>query len=198
MYGSPDTDELVDEDAPLRPLTPYAESKVRAEEANPRARRAPTFAPVSMRNATAYGVSPRLRLDIVLNNLVAWAHTTGAIRLQSDGTRLAPARAHPRHREDDARAARRSRRRDSRRGVQHRLCGAELPHPHARGDRPRAPAPVRGRVRRRRVRRRPQLPRRLLEARGNVSRTTSSSGRRSEARTSSPPRTKLSGSPRPS
>src|SRR5262249_30228043 len=45
---------------------------------------------VSMRNATAYGVSPRLRLDIVLNNLVAWAHTTGAIRLQSDGTAWRP------------------------------------------------------------------------------------------------------------
>jgi nucleoside-diphosphate-sugar epimerase len=43
-----------------------------------------------MRNATAYGVSPRLRLDIVLNNLVAWAHTTGAIRLQSDGTSWRP------------------------------------------------------------------------------------------------------------
>jgi nucleoside-diphosphate-sugar epimerase len=43
-----------------------------------------------MRNATAYGVSPRLRLDIVLNNLVAWAHTTGAIRLQSDGSAWRP------------------------------------------------------------------------------------------------------------
>ena len=39
------------------------------------------FSPVAMRNATVYGASPRLRLDIVLNNLVAWAHTTGAIRL---------------------------------------------------------------------------------------------------------------------
>ena len=43
-----------------------------------------------MRNATAYGVSPRLRLDIVLNNLVAWAHTTGAIQLLSDGTSWRP------------------------------------------------------------------------------------------------------------
>ena len=48
------------------------------------------FSPVSMRNATAYGVSPRLRLDIVLNNLVAWAHTTGAIRLLSDGMSWRP------------------------------------------------------------------------------------------------------------
>jgi len=43
-----------------------------------------------MRNATVYGVSPRLRLDVVLNNLLAWAHTTGAIRLQSDGSSWRP------------------------------------------------------------------------------------------------------------
>ena len=48
------------------------------------------FAPTSMRNATAYGVSPRLRLDVVLNNLVAWAHTTGRVRLASDGTAWRP------------------------------------------------------------------------------------------------------------
>ena len=48
------------------------------------------FSPVSMRNATVYGASPRLRLDIVLNNLIAWAHTTGAIRLQSDGSSWRP------------------------------------------------------------------------------------------------------------
>jgi nucleoside-diphosphate-sugar epimerase len=89
MYGSAGPDEIVGEDAPLRPLTPYAESKVRAEEAILELASA-EFAPVSMRNATAYGVSPRLRLDIVLNNLVAWAHTTGAIRLQSDGTAWRP------------------------------------------------------------------------------------------------------------
>jgi nucleoside-diphosphate-sugar epimerase len=89
MYGAASGDELVGEDAPLRPLTPYAESKVRAEEGL-RALAGDGFAPVSMRNATAYGVSPRLRLDIVLNNLVAWAHTTGAIRLLSDGRSWRP------------------------------------------------------------------------------------------------------------
>jgi nucleoside-diphosphate-sugar epimerase len=89
MYGAAEGDALVGEEAPLRPLTPYAESKVRAEEAL-RELAGDGFAPVSMRNSTAYGVSPRLRLDIVLNNLVAWAHTTGAIRLQSDGTAWRP------------------------------------------------------------------------------------------------------------
>jgi nucleoside-diphosphate-sugar epimerase len=89
MYGAAAEDELVSEDAPLRPLTAYAESKVRAEEALFELA-GPGFAPVSMRNATAYGASPRLRLDIVLNNLVGWAHTTGAINLQSDGTAWRP------------------------------------------------------------------------------------------------------------
>jgi nucleoside-diphosphate-sugar epimerase len=89
MYGAAEGGELVAEDAPLRPLTPYAESKVDAEAAL-LALADDGFAPVSMRNATAYGVSPRLRLDIVLNNLVAWAHTTGAIRLQSDGAAWRP------------------------------------------------------------------------------------------------------------
>jgi nucleoside-diphosphate-sugar epimerase len=89
MYGAVEGDELLDEDAPLRPLTPYAESKVRAEEFI-LALADDDFAPVSMRNSTAYGVSPRLRLDVVLNNLVAWAHTTGAIRLLSDGMSWRP------------------------------------------------------------------------------------------------------------
>ena len=89
MYGASDTNDLVNEDAPLRPLTAYAESKVDAEE-KILALADDSFAAVSMRNATAYGVSPRLRLDIVLNNLVAWAHTTGAIRLQSDGSAWRP------------------------------------------------------------------------------------------------------------
>ena len=89
MYGASDSDALVNEDAPLRPLTSYAETKVRAEEGL-RELAGHGFSPVSMRNATAYGVSPRLRLDIVLNNLVAWAHTTGAIKLLSDGTSWRP------------------------------------------------------------------------------------------------------------
>jgi nucleoside-diphosphate-sugar epimerase len=89
MYGAAAGEELLDESAPLRPLTPYAESKVRAEEAICDLADS-DFIPVSMRNATAYGVSPKLRLDVVLNNLVAWAHTTGAIKLLSDGTSWRP------------------------------------------------------------------------------------------------------------
>lgn len=89
MYGASGTDEALDEQAPLRPLTPYAESKVRAEEGL-FALAGSEFVPVSMRNATVFGISPRLRLDIVLNNLAAWAHTTGRIRLLSDGTAWRP------------------------------------------------------------------------------------------------------------
>jgi nucleoside-diphosphate-sugar epimerase len=89
MYGASERDAPLGEDAPLRPLTPYAESKVAAEQALAELA-GDDFAPVSMRNATVYGVSPRLRLDVVLNNLVAWAHTTGAIRLESDGSSWRP------------------------------------------------------------------------------------------------------------
>lgn len=100
MYGAAAVDLEVDETAPLQPLTPYAESKVRFEDELWRLAGA-DFEVVSMRNATAYGVSPRLRLDIVLNNLTAWAHATGAIRLQSDGMSVRPLV----HIEDISRAA---------------------------------------------------------------------------------------------
>jgi nucleoside-diphosphate-sugar epimerase len=89
IYGAADGDMLLDENARLRPLTPYAQSKVEAEVAL-RDLTDDRFAAVAMRNATVYGVSPRLRLDVVLNNLVAWAHTTGAVRLRSDGRSWRP------------------------------------------------------------------------------------------------------------
>jgi nucleoside-diphosphate-sugar epimerase len=89
MYGAGGSDDLLDEDAPLRPLTPYAESKVRAEEEVSRLADR-DFSPVFLRNATAYGMSPRLRADIVLNNLVGWACTSGRIRILSDGAAWRP------------------------------------------------------------------------------------------------------------
>jgi nucleoside-diphosphate-sugar epimerase len=89
MYGATGTDELITEEAPLRPLTAYAESKVRAEEAL-RELADDDFAPVFMRNATAYGASPRVRLDVVLNNLSAWAFTAGKVLIMSDGTPWRP------------------------------------------------------------------------------------------------------------
>jgi nucleoside-diphosphate-sugar epimerase len=99
MYGA-SSDEAVDESAPLTPLSAYAESKVRSEEALAELAGS-DFAPVSMRNATAYGVSSRLRVDLVLNNLVGWAHTTGKVKIMSDGTPWRPLI----HVEDISRAA---------------------------------------------------------------------------------------------
>ncbi len=88
VYGSAG-DDLVTESAPLRPLTPYAESKVRVED-DVAAIADGSFSPVFLRNATAFGFSPRLRADIVLNNLVGHAVLTGDVRVLSDGTPWRP------------------------------------------------------------------------------------------------------------
>jgi len=89
MYGTTGTDEVVDESAPVQPLTPYAASKVKVEEELHELADS-GFSPVYLRNATAYGFAPRLRVDVVLNNLVAWAHLTGEVRVLSDGTPWRP------------------------------------------------------------------------------------------------------------
>ncbi|MFI9508333.1 NAD-dependent epimerase/dehydratase family protein [Nocardia sp. NPDC052566] len=88
VYGAAG-DGLVTEDAPLRPITPYAESKVRVED-DVAAMADSGFAPVFLRNATAFGFSPRLRADIVLNNLVGYAVLTGEVKVLSDGTPWRP------------------------------------------------------------------------------------------------------------
>ena len=89
LYGAGGHDELLTEAAPMRPQTAYATSKVRTEEAIAKLADR-DFTPVFLRNATAYGLSPRLRADVVLNNMVGWAWTTGVIRVLSDGTAWRP------------------------------------------------------------------------------------------------------------
>jgi nucleoside-diphosphate-sugar epimerase len=84
VYGKA-PDGLVDESTPCRPLTAYARSKAMVERdvadlAND------GFSPAFLRLATVYGLSPRIRLDLVVNDLAGWAFTSGTIRLRSDGS----------------------------------------------------------------------------------------------------------------
>jgi nucleoside-diphosphate-sugar epimerase len=88
-YGSGGGETLLDEQAPFNPVSAYGVSKVRAE-ADLLALASDDFSPVLMRSATAYGLSPRLRCDIVVNNLTAWAVATGKVLIKSDGTPWRP------------------------------------------------------------------------------------------------------------
>jgi nucleoside-diphosphate-sugar epimerase len=82
-------EELLNEESPFNPVTPYGISKVRVEQDVAKLADR-DFSPIFLRNATAYGVSPRLRFDLVLNNLVAWAYATGKVLIKSDGTPWRP------------------------------------------------------------------------------------------------------------
>ena len=82
-------DKILDETAEFNPVTPYGRSKVLVEQEVAKLA-GPNFSPTYLRNATAYGASPRLRFDLVLNNLTAWALTTGRVFIKSDGTPWRP------------------------------------------------------------------------------------------------------------
>jgi nucleoside-diphosphate-sugar epimerase len=89
VYGVAADDALLAEDADFDPVTPYAEAKAFFERDVSRLA-TNRFSPVFLRNATAYGVSPRLRADVMVNNLVGHAFTTGRIGVQGNGTAWRP------------------------------------------------------------------------------------------------------------
>jgi nucleoside-diphosphate-sugar epimerase len=89
LYGASGTDAPLTEDAGFNPVTPYGESKILVEQDVTELASA-DFSPVFFRNATAYGVSPHLRVDIMVNNLVGYAVTTGQVLIKSDGSPWRP------------------------------------------------------------------------------------------------------------
>jgi len=87
-YGA-GVDDWLSEESAFNPVTPYGRSKVMVEQ-DVAKMADDNFSPTFLRSATAYGVSPRLRFDLVINNLTAWAYTTGLVYLKSDGTPWRP------------------------------------------------------------------------------------------------------------
>ena len=87
-YGA-GVDDWLNEESAFNPVTPYGRSKVMVEQDVAKLAD-DKFSPTFLRSSTAYGVSPRLRFDLVINNLTAWAYTTGLVYLKSDGTPWRP------------------------------------------------------------------------------------------------------------
>jgi len=87
-YGA-GVDDWLNEESAFNPVTPYGRSKVMVEQDVAKLAD-DDFSPTFLRSSTAYGVSPRLRFDLVINNLTAWAYTTGLVYLKSDGTPWRP------------------------------------------------------------------------------------------------------------
>lgn len=88
LYGA-QGDELLDEESPFNPVTPYGEAKL-AVERDLRELSDNSFSPTIMRNATVYGLSPSMRCDLVVNNLTGYAYTLGEVLLKSDGRAWRP------------------------------------------------------------------------------------------------------------